>query len=470
LLFGTLLHVLFGCSLLLGLVDIGVPSAAVGGVREAIDLNFTGLRLVFQERLGEVPTGELQLLADHPGDGDLFLVGPVLPVELLQHVLHLLVGLYVGYAHLPQLAQAALHALVKADLLSGQLVLAHARLVPRKSVQLRVLGGGVGVFEGATQTVLGLALEGQLQLVEIDAPVFAQLLQDEGLLVGRLELRVRPRPRAKDLLVRLDLPRGVQTVNPADHPTLSLSNQQELPAGRPFLDDRHVAQVAFHQEHARALGDAYQFSCIFGLPKKLFPVLAKSVSDALAPKIAKLLKAQGLRGLPHIPLLLHLFEGLVVEGRGIDSLQKLEVVDLDDHPLAHAHVGHEKWVLFDVLDHYELPLHQRKILLSTEFIVAFPHLRIDDQVVGPGLSHLVRDQLHPHPPRRQVLMEIEIEPVQLTEALLLEGELHEVELSRHLAVLQGLAIHVFYLGLNHALDGQMLLLTTTSLGCLAVHR
>jgi hypothetical protein len=82
----------------------------------------------------------------------------------------------------------------------------------------------------------------------------------------------------------------------------------------------------------------------------------------------------------------------------------------------------------------------------------------------------VRDQLHPHPPRRQVLMEIEIEPVQLTEALLLEGELHEVELSRHLAVLQGLAIHVFYLGLNHALDGQMLLLTTTSLGCLAVHR
>lgn len=249
-------------------------------------------------------------------------------------------------------------------------------------------------------------------MVEIDAPVLTELLQDEGLLVGRLELGVRPRPRAKDLLVGLDLPRDVQTVYLADHPTLPLPNQKELPRGRPLPDDRHVAEVAFHEQHPRALGYTYQFACILGLPKKLLPVLPEGLPDALAPKIAMPLKAQRLRRLPDIPLLLHLLEGLIVERRSIDPLQKLEVVHLDDHPLTHAHIGHEERVLFDVLNHYELALHQGEVLLSTKFIVTLSHLRIDDQVVGAGLSHLVRDQLHPHPPRCQMLMKIEIEPVQ----------------------------------------------------------
>lgn len=44
------------------------------------------------------------MLSDHASNGDFFLIGEVLPVELLQHVLHLLVGLYLGYACLAKLA------------------------------------------------------------------------------------------------------------------------------------------------------------------------------------------------------------------------------------------------------------------------------------------------------------------------------------------------------------------------------
>ena len=68
-----------------------------------------------------------------------------------------------------------------------------------------------------------------------------------------------------------------------------------------------------------------------------------------------------------------------------------------------------------------------------------------------------------------MLGEVEVEPVELSEALLLEGKLHEVELSGHFAVLQWLTVHVLYLRLDHPLDRQVLLLVTVSLGMLAVH-
>ena len=154
----------------------------------------------------------------------------------------------------------------------------------------------------------------------------------------------------------------------------------------------------------------------------------------------------------------------------IDPLQKLQIVDLYDHAFAHAHIRHQKWALFDVFNHYELPLHQREVLLAAELIVALAHLRIDDQVVGPRLSHLVGDELHPHPPRCQVIVEGKVEPVQLAEAFLLEGELHEVELGGDLAVLQCLPVYVFYLGLDDPLDGQVLLLMPRPRNSLAVHR
>ena len=69
-----------------------------------------------------------------------------------------------------------------------------------------------------------------------------------------------------------------------------------------------------------------------------------------------------------------------------------------------------------------------------------------------------------------MLVEGIIEPVQLTEAFLLEGELHEVELGGDLAVLQRLPVYVFYLSLDDPLDGQVLLLMPRPRNSLAVHR
>lgn len=66
-------------------------------------------------------------------------------------------------------------------------------------------------------------------------------------------------------------------------------------------------------------------------------------------------------------------------------------------------------------------------------------------------------------------MEIEVESMEHAEALLLEGELDEIELSRHLTVFQGLTVNILYLGLNDLLDCQMLLLIPASLVRLAVH-
>lgn len=67
-------------------------------------------------------------------------------------------------------------------------------------------------------------------------------------------------------------------------------------------------------------------------------------------------------------------------------------------------------------------------------------------------------------------MEVEVEAMQHAEALLLEGELDEVELGRHLAVLERLAVDVLYLRLDHLLDGQVLFLPAVRLVGLAVHR
>lgn len=102
--FGAFLHVLFRSPFLLRFVDIGIPATSISGVCEAIDLNLACPHLEFEERFGKVPTSELQLLADHAGYRYLLLAREVLPVELFQYVLHLLIGLYFGYAHLPQLA------------------------------------------------------------------------------------------------------------------------------------------------------------------------------------------------------------------------------------------------------------------------------------------------------------------------------------------------------------------------------
>ena len=110
--FGTFLHVLFRGAFLLGFVDIGIPATSIGGVSKAIDFDLAGAILKLQERFREIPTGQLQLFADHPSNRDLLLVQEVLPIEFFQDVLHLLIGLDVRYAPLPQLAQTALHALV----------------------------------------------------------------------------------------------------------------------------------------------------------------------------------------------------------------------------------------------------------------------------------------------------------------------------------------------------------------------
>jgi hypothetical protein len=53
----SLLHVLLRSSLLLRFVDVGIPSATVGGISKSIDFNLAGSELVLEEGLREVPTG-----------------------------------------------------------------------------------------------------------------------------------------------------------------------------------------------------------------------------------------------------------------------------------------------------------------------------------------------------------------------------------------------------------------------------
>ena len=73
-LFDLILHILFGGSFFLRLIDIRVASFPIGWVCKPIDLYFAGFLFVLEKRIGEVPGGELQLFPDHSGNGDLLLI------------------------------------------------------------------------------------------------------------------------------------------------------------------------------------------------------------------------------------------------------------------------------------------------------------------------------------------------------------------------------------------------------------
>ena len=106
----------------------------------------------------------------------------------------------------------------------------------------------------------------------------------------------------------------------------------------------------------------------------MLAVFSKGVLDALPPEIAMLLETHRLGSLSHISLLLHLLKALIQQRFCLYFLQDFQVVDLHHHALAHAHIRHQQWILFDVFDKDELSPYKRQIFLPAELVIALLHL------------------------------------------------------------------------------------------------
>ena len=414
--------------------------------------------LIFEERIGQIPTCKLQLLTNNPCNGYFFRDCKVLLVKFLQNILHLLIWSDLKDANLFELAKRFLHSFIEANIFRSDQMLTFGRYFMMYFIIFPIARTSIARFQCFPQWILSFSFEAQFKLIQIDLPIFFDLLHDESPFIAQLKISVLPWTWAVHSFAGLDLTRSIDMIDSPDNPSFPLSNQEKISAGWLFLDDRDNPKVAFHNDGAWSFRNSNNLSKIESwLPIKLFPILSKLLPNYLSPQrwmfpIAKVC------GHEFVSILFHIFKTWGFKYFLPHLLQYFWIVDLNKHSFAHSYIAHQNGCFFYVFDDDELPFGTGYILFSAEFIIAFLHLSIYDQSIWSGFSHFFNVNLDLYF-LCEVLWKVENATMVVVKYIFFKGEFNKFKFRSYLWMFDRFLGNASNLQINEVFNGHLLLLT-----------
>ena len=180
--------------------------------------------LVFEERIGQIPTCKLQLLANNPCNGYFFRDCIVFFVEFLQNILHLLVWPDLKNSNLFELAKRFLHSLIETNIFRSYQMLTFGRYFMMYLIIFPITRISITRFQCFSQWILSFSLENQFKLVHIDLSILFDLLHYEGSFIAQLKISMLPWTWAVHSFARLDLTCSIDMIDSSYYPSFPLSN------------------------------------------------------------------------------------------------------------------------------------------------------------------------------------------------------------------------------------------------------
>lgn len=131
----------------MGFVNVTVSSTPISGISHSQNLYFSSFDFKLAKAISEIPTGEQELIFDHPGDGKFLKTFDMSFVKLFKHIFHFLIIPNLSDAHLFQEANTLLHSFIETNIFSREFVIKSVTTI-HDCIVLVVVGSGPDGFKG----------------------------------------------------------------------------------------------------------------------------------------------------------------------------------------------------------------------------------------------------------------------------------------------------------------------------------